>query len=191
MAPLRHAPSPDAPLDTEALKGERVTVYETNDEGWAWGQLDADGYVGFVPAAALRDPARRRRKGLRTAHTCVSRPVDQASPSRGCRSDAGSPSPATSRRSRSPPLAAMCRHATWCRSTGYENDFVAVAERFLGAPYLWGGKSNLGLDCSALVQLALTACGVPCPRDSDMQEHALGTLIASDFSALRRGDLLF
>ena len=73
----------------------------------------------------------------------------------------------------------------------YENDFVAVAERFLGAPYLWGGKSNLGLDCSALVQLALTACGVPCPRDSDMQEHALGTLIASDFSALRRGDLLF
>jgi hypothetical protein len=55
-APLRHAPSPDAPLDTEALKGERVTVYETSDEGWAWGQLDADGYVGFVPAAALRDP---------------------------------------------------------------------------------------------------------------------------------------
>jgi hypothetical protein len=56
VAPLRHAPSPDAPLDTEALKGERMTVYETSDEGWAWGQLDADGYVGFVPAAALHDP---------------------------------------------------------------------------------------------------------------------------------------
>ena len=56
VAPLRHAPFPDAPLDTEALKGERVTVYETTDEGWAWGQLDADGYVGFLPAAALRDP---------------------------------------------------------------------------------------------------------------------------------------
>src|SRR6478735_9637172 len=55
-APLRHAPSPDAPLDTEALKGERVTVYETTDEGWAWGQLEADGYVGFIPIGAMREP---------------------------------------------------------------------------------------------------------------------------------------
>ena len=46
QAPLRRTPSPDAPLDTEALKGERVTVYETTAEGWAWGQLEADGYVG-------------------------------------------------------------------------------------------------------------------------------------------------
>ena len=74
-----------------------------------------------------------------------------------------------------------------------ETDFVAVAERFLGAPYLWGGKTNLGLDCSGLVQVALTACGAPCPRDSDMQERALGKLIAPspDISLLRRGDLLF
>ena len=52
----------------------------------------------------------------------------------------------------------------------YETDFVAVAERFLGVPYLWGGKTALGLDCSGLVQVALTACGIACPRDSDMQE---------------------
>src|SRR6185312_15418566 len=55
-----------------------------------------------------------------------------------------------------------------------ERDFVAVAERFLGVPYLWGGKTSLGIDCSGLVQVALAACGVPCPRDSDMQEHAIG-----------------
>jgi cell wall-associated NlpC family hydrolase len=72
-----------------------------------------------------------------------------------------------------------------------ETDFVAVAERFLGAPYLWGGKTALGLDCSGLVQVALTACGVSCPRDSDMQEQALGTAVAADLSALRRGDLIF
>ena len=70
-----------------------------------------------------------------------------------------------------------------------ERDFVAVAERFLGAPYLWGGKTSLGIDCSGLVQVALTACGVPCPRDSDMQEHALGW--PARLAELRRGDLLF
>jgi cell wall-associated NlpC family hydrolase len=70
----------------------------------------------------------------------------------------------------------------------FENDFVAIAERFLGVPYLWGGKTSLGLDCSGLVQFALGACGVRCPRDSDMQEQALGACSADK---PRRGDLLF
>src|SRR5216684_521655 len=56
QAPLRHAPAHDAPLDTEALMGERVTVYETNEEGWAWGQLASDDYVGWLPANALAAP---------------------------------------------------------------------------------------------------------------------------------------
>jgi cell wall-associated NlpC family hydrolase len=73
-----------------------------------------------------------------------------------------------------------------------ESDFVALAERFVGAPYLWGGKTSLGLDCSGLVQVALAVCGIRCPRDSDMQEKALGQPVAAaDLSDLRRGDLLF
>jgi cell wall-associated NlpC family hydrolase len=74
-----------------------------------------------------------------------------------------------------------------------EMEFVAVAERFLGVPYLWGGKTNQGLDCSGLSQVALAACGIACPRDSDMQERALGRPLPADkhFSNLRRGDLIF
>src|SRR4029077_11841158 len=75
----------------------------------------------------------------------------------------------------------------------FEPDFVAVAERFCGVPYLWGGKTSLGLDCSGLLQVALEACGIPAPRDTDLQERALGTAIEPDAAIgnLRRGDLLF
>jgi cell wall-associated NlpC family hydrolase len=68
-------------------------------------------------------------------------------------------------------------------------DFVGVAESLLGAPYLWGGKTSLGLDCSGLVLGAQQAAGIACPRDSDMQELALGKL--SSLASLRRGDLVF
>ena len=75
----------------------------------------------------------------------------------------------------------------------FERDFVAVAERFRAAPYLWGGKTSLGLDCSGLLQTALAACGIAAPRDTDLQEQALGAPIdpGPGFERVRRGDLLF
>jgi cell wall-associated NlpC family hydrolase len=74
----------------------------------------------------------------------------------------------------------------------YEADFVSVAERFVETPYLWGGRTSLGLDCSALVQLALMAAGVSCPRDTDVQEGALGHALEGGLDARRaRGDLVF
>ena len=71
-------------------------------------------------------------------------------------------------------------------------DFVAVAEQFCNVPYLWGGRTFAGLDCSGLVQTAMLAAGSACPRDSDMMEASLGTALpADDLKALRRGDLVF
>ena len=71
-------------------------------------------------------------------------------------------------------------------------DFVAVAERFVGTPYLWGGKSSIGIDCSGLVQVALNAAGTGCPRDSDMQRDGLGRALSpAEARRLQRGDLIF
>jgi len=189
QAPVRRAPSPDAPLDTEALLGERVTIYEFNDEGWAWGRLAADGYVGWLPANALLKPRAAPTHKVTALRTL-------AFPGNSIKAPPVAAPPLGSRLS---VLRQQDRFAV--ANIGFlpaghlapldhaEADFVAVAERFLGTPYLWGGKTNYGLDCSALVQVALNACGVSCPRDSDMQERALGTPV--DPARLRRGDLVF
>jgi cell wall-associated NlpC family hydrolase len=197
QAPLRREPSPDAPLDTEALHGERVTVYDENGEGWCWGQLESDGYVGWIPANALRPPGpppTHRVAALRTfvfpGRSIKVPPVDALS--LGSRVAVK-----TSQRDDSGDLTDLA--SGFCIPTRHlapiaskEPDFVAVAERFVGVPYLWGGKTSLGIDCSGLVQIALAASGVACPRDSDMQEHALGApLPTDDLAGLRRGDLIF
>jgi hypothetical protein len=189
QAPLRGAPSHDARLLTEALKGERFTVYETDDEGWSWGQLETDKYVGWLPASALLAAGlapTHRVTALRTlvfpgpdiklppveslplgAQVAIVRMQEPFAVSAG----GFLPAPHLA------PLAVV------------EPDFVSVAERFLGVPYLWGGKTNLGLDCSGLVQVSLHAAGLECPRDSDMQESTLGK--SASLAGLQHGDLIF
>jgi cell wall-associated NlpC family hydrolase len=193
IAPLREHPSSDAPLLTQALKGERVTIYDRNGEGFAWGQLSSDGYVGWLPDRALTKPAAaptHRITALRTfafpGPSIKLPPVDtlvMGSAIAVGRDDG--PFLVTregwylSRQH----IGSLDRH---------EMDFVAVAERFVGTPYLWGGKSSFGIDCSGLVQVSLNAAGTGCPRDSDMQREGLGReLSPAEAKKLRRGDLIF
>jgi cell wall-associated NlpC family hydrolase len=194
QAPLRRAPRPDAPLSTEALKGERVTIYDMDAEGWGWGQLASDNYVGWLPLNALVPAGAaptHKVAALRTLAfpgSSIKLPPIEALPL-----GAKLVIIRTQDRMAVTQTAAHVPAAHLKPVGEYESDFVAVAERFLGVPYLWGGKTALGIDCSGLVQVALTACGISCPRDSDMQEAALGTIVVEHPGelGLERGDLVF
>ena len=190
-APLRRAPQADAPLETEALFGESVAVYDECD-GWAWAQLLRDQYVGYLPTASLGASAEptHRVRALRThayPGPAIKLPPRTAL-SLGARltivdvkGDFAASEDGLYLWSRH--LAELCAR---------EPDAVAVAERFLETPYLWGGRTSEGIDCSGLVQTALTAAGVACPRDSDMQESTLGQPVAIDEGATcpRRSHIL-
>jgi cell wall-associated NlpC family hydrolase len=192
QAPLRREPRPDASLETEALKGERVTIYDANGEGWAWGQLAGDGYVGWLPDNALAPPGAAPTHKVTALRTLVfPGPSIKLPPLEALPLGARLAIARIEDRMAVTPSGAYVPATHLAPLGENEGDFVAVAERFLGTPYLWGGKTALGLDCSGLVQVALTACGVACPRDSDMQEAALGQGVIADVVDLKRGDLVF
>jgi cell wall-associated NlpC family hydrolase len=193
IAPLREAPFADAALLTQALKGEQVTIYDHNGEGWAWGQLNSDGYVGWIPEYALAKPT-----AVPTHKVTAIRTLTFPGPSIKLPPLDALPMGATVAVAREDGAFAVTRDGHYLPRQHLAlldtnaSDFVAVAERFVGTPYLWGGKSSLGIDCSGLVQVSLNAAGTGCPRDSDMQQDGLGREFnAAESKRLQRGDLIF
>lgn len=186
-APLRPRPDERCPLDSELLFGERFTVYESHG-GWSWGQLATDAYVGYVPTAALGpvvDPTHR-----------IVAPRSQLYSQADLKLPALSTLPFGARLAVTETIGKWLRLATGgfvfaghaAPFDSAATDPVALAESLLGTPYLWGGRSGEGIDCSGLVQAVLLACAIACPRDSDQQAKIGRPLGAGETP--RRGDLL-
>ncbi|HEY4274771.1 MAG TPA: C40 family peptidase [Rhizomicrobium sp.] len=184
---LRAQPSDGAPQDSELLRGEFVTMYERKN-GWAWVQAETDSYVGYVREAAL-GPALLTDTHVIVPLTPLLSAPDVKAPLRDLL-----------------PLNALvqagARTGDFVETEGgfvsarvlaprgqVAADFVAVAEQFFGVPYVWGGKTFQGMDCSGLIQTALQAAGISAPRDTDMMEQGLGHAVLG--AKLKRGDLVF
>lgn len=191
VADLLPRPDDSVVRDTQVLFGETVDVYKRSG-GWAWVQARDDSYVGYVAAGAICDaegyvPDHR----VATLGTNIYREPSLKTPTLGAL-------PFGARVTVLEQSEGYCRidADTWLPEQHLEStdtpvpDWVAVAELFLGVPYLWGGRSNLGLDCSALIQLARQAAGYRCLRDSDMQAEGEARTLAED-ADLQRGDLIF
>jgi len=187
---LRARPEADCSLDTQVLHGEEVMVYDI-DEGWAWGQLVSDGYVGYMPADSLH-----KTPLTPTHHVHVPRTFLYAAPNMKTPPVGALPMGAKVevRAPRDAFLQVTSGLFIWASHLApldeMRADWVSTAESFLGMPYLWGGKTCLGLDCSGLVQIALQAAGIAAPRDTDMMQAELGTAVPEG-TPLRRGDLVF
>ncbi|MFN3835219.1 MAG: C40 family peptidase [Glycocaulis sp.] len=196
VAPIRRAPREDGMQDSQLLAGEVFSV-ESETGGWAEGISRHDGYRGFVDMAALSAPVLIPTHRVSALRTYVFSEPDLKSAPRFLVS-------------LNAKIAAGRREGKFTEAqrlgwifTGHlaaldatEPDWVAVAERFLHSPYLWGGKESLGLDCSGLVQVSLEAAGVRIPRDSGDQEawaRARWNAVepGSDLAGLKRGDLVF
>ena len=189
MAPLTGAPDADAEMTSQLLFGETFTAYEI-DGGWAWGQCAHDNYVGYVPEANLM-PA-----GPATTHRITAlQALVFPEPRLKARPIGALPFGARVGMAEVEEGFAALTVGGWVPASQIAPDedhapmWVATAKRFLGAPYLWGGRSPAGFDCSGLIQTALHSAGIACPRDSDQQMAALGR--DAPRAGLRRGDLVF
>jgi len=188
-AGVHRAPDLASEQMDQILFGEVFEAIEEEAGGFVWGQARRDGYVGFVAAAALAAPAPEPTHRVSAVRTYAF-----AEPS--IKSRAFGPY------SMNALVAVEAQEGRLCKAAGagwmaaehlspvgvFETDLAGVAERFLGTPYLWGGRESLGLDCSGLVQAALFACGLACPRDADQQASLGHEIAAKDFG---RGDLVF
>ena len=194
-APLHFTPNSGAGLESQMIYGEIFQVYEDRD-GWSWGQNLTDGYVGYVPSADLAANLPRPDHQVAALHSHLYTEPDLKRPASGTIS--------MSARVKVVDISGrFCRtacghwlHSRHLVSLEYSTqDVVGTAIKFIGVPYLWGGRTAQGVDCSSLVQLAMSMAGIAAPRDSYQQQREVGEEVpmadSQDFSKLEEGDLVF
>lgn len=187
----------DAGLDTQMLAGETVTVFD-EAEGFAWVQGERDGYVGYVAADALAKPGTEPTHVVAVPRTFAYRQPDMKTRVTAAHSLGAAVRVTDAATTRGTDYALLddgtaliAAHLHPVGATAA--DWVAEAEALERTPYLWGGASAFGIDCSGLVQLSMRMAGRNVPRDTDMQAGSIGSAlsIGEDLSGLARGDLVF
>lgn len=193
VAPLRPSPDVNCGIDTELLLGERVVVFE-RENGFAWVQSDVDQYVGYLPETMLSDRIEPTHRIIAPRTFLYSRaelrtyPIAALSMGSEVTVTATETTRGTDYFITDKGEAIIANHCVPI-NTYPKLDYVTIAARLLETPYLWGGRSGLGIDCSGLVQLSLAMTGVCVPRDTDMQQASIGHNIERE--QLIRGDLVF
>ena len=197
FADLSCKPNEDAGLDAQILFGETVRVFDQHN-GRAWVQNVADGYVGYVDAHTLGSVESLPTHIVLAPRTFLYPGADLKLPRSGYRSmgsklvviDAVT-NRGTDYLILSSGEAVIAKHLI--ELGDWKNDYVAVAETLLHTPYLWGGNTGFGIDCSGLVSLAFALCGKTVLRDSDMQAATIGEIVEpqDNYAKLQRGDLVF
>ncbi|WP_174977418.1 NlpC/P60 family protein [Brucella pecoris] len=194
---LRSEPRMDSGPQTQMIFGDRVRVFEEMD-GWSWMQAERDGYTGYVSAAALEQLAGTETHLVIVPRTFVYPGADLRFPHTMALSLGSRVRIVGAAETRGTKYAILesgeALIASHLAPVGeHAADYVAVAETLLHTPYLWGGTSGFGIDCSGLVQLSMWVAGREVLRDSDMQQNTLGEIVEPDasYSNLKRGDLVF
>ncbi len=197
VADLRAEPRMDSGPQTQVLYGDTLNVFEEED-GWCWAQAERDGYTGYVSAAALERPGAEPTHRVTVPRTFVYPGPDLRLPHTKTLSLGSRLAVVGAAETRGTRYALLESGEALIAShvapvDVHAADYVAVAETLLHTPYLWGGTSGFGIDCSGLVQLSLWAAGRAALRDSDMQRDTLGEVVEpdADYRNLRRGDLVF
>ncbi len=192
-APLLRRPEGHAPMDTELLYGETFRVYETEGD-WCWGQSAQDDYVGYVAADLLQTQKSAVTHRVVALRTFIYPEADiKSRPATPLSMNAKLVVTGAAGKFVELESGGYVVSSHLSKIDTYAADYVAVAEEFLGVPYLWGGRDARGLDCSGLVQMSMERCGIACLRDTDLQEATLGDPLndPTDLSGLQRGDLIF
>ena len=186
-------PETPSAIDTELLFGESVKIFDRHD-GWAWVQSDLDRYVGYVEDHALRELVAPKTHWVTATRTFLYPQPDMKISPIGTLSIGSRITVTGEAETRGTKYLLTSEGAVIASHVGAigepsGNDYVAVAARMVETPYLWGGRSSFGLDCSGLLQLSMMMSGRQILRDADMQEQSVGEII--ERSDLQRGDLVF